>query len=167
MFSARRSCILILHTRGTHPPKHVLFMNFSEPLARACLTQHHEATSTECRRKYVVSSIQGHGSCRVIVPLFVSHSDSSTRTCRSEPCSCASCVCRGPSPPLARHFPHVSSNSTLDSQPTGRSLNPSLSQFRGLRDTPKGTSVAGHCPHFPVHTTIREPFVRACTGGAS
>ena len=38
--------------------------------------------------------------------------------------------------------------STLDSQPAGRSLNPSLSQFRGLWDTPKGTSVARHCPHF-------------------
>ena len=96
------------------------------------------------------------------MPVFASHSDSSTRTCRSEPCSCASCVCRGPSPPLARHFPHVSSNSTLDSQPTGQSLNPSLSQFRGLRDTPKGTSVARHCPHCSgAHYNPRAFFVRA------
>ena len=36
--------------------------------------------------------------------------------------------------------------STLDSQPGGRSLNPSLSQFRGLWDTSKCTSVARHGP---------------------
>jgi len=48
-------------------------------------------------------------------------------------------------------FFHISPS---DSQPAGQTLNPSPSQFRGLRGSPGGTSVAAQCPHCLAHANV-------------
>ena len=71
---------VFLNTSAAHPPRHVLLKNVSETFARACPGEASQGNKNRASRQVCRCPTQGHGSCSLIVSLFVSHSASSTRT---------------------------------------------------------------------------------------